>query len=301
MASKPPRRPQKAGNRPQGPGKGQPTRPPRPRQAPPVEPEDLEEVSGYEGEPPRRSRQDATAGRAQRTSASTNVELDSGTIQKGIAEMIGTFLLVIAGTGAVLSGWDYALGFGFGLIFIVYAIGHISGAHVNPAVTLGLAITGQFPFAQLPVYWAGQIIGAILASAFARLIWGLNDLNLGATQVADGFDAWQGFLLELVMTAVLVFVIRGVATDKRSPAAAVGLAIGGALLVIELVSGPVTGGSVNPARSLGPAIMSGTFGDLWIYLIAPFIGGAAGAVLYDVINNEPHEVVPERAPYESYR
>jgi MIP family channel proteins len=228
-------------------------------------------------------------------------DLDAGTIQKGIAEMIGTFLLVIAGTGAVLSGWDYALGFGFGLIFIVYAIGHISGAHVNPAVTLGLAMTGHFPFSQLPVYWVAQVIGAVLASAFARMIWGLNDFNLGATQVADGFDTWKGFLLELVMTAVLVFVIRGVATDKRSPAAAAGLAIGGALLVIELVSGPVTGGSVNPARSLGPALMSTTFGDLWIYLIAPLVGGVVGSILYSVVNNESQDVAPERQPYESYR
>jgi MIP family channel proteins len=215
--------------------------------------------------------------------------------------MIGTFLLVIAGTGAVLSGGDYALGFGFGLIFIVYAIGHISGAHVNPAVTLGLALTGHFSFSQLPVYWGAQIIGAILASGFARMIWGLNDFNLGATQVAEGFDTWQGFLLELVLTAVLVFVVRGVATDKRSPAAAAGLAIGGTLLVIELVSGPVTGGSVNPARSLGPALMSGTFGDLWIYLTAPLIGGAIGSVLYSIINNESHGIAPEREPYESYR
>jgi aquaporin NIP len=103
------------------------------------------------------------------------------------------------------------------------------------------------------------------------------------------------------MTAVLVFVIRGVATDKRSPAAAAGLAIGGALLVIELVSGPVTGGSVNPARSLGPAIMSTTFGDLWIYLAAPLIGGVAGSFLYSLINNEAQDVIPEREPYEAYR
>jgi MIP family channel proteins len=233
--------------------------------------------------------------------APASVDLEAGTIQKGIAEMIGTFMLVLAGTGAALSGWDYALGFGFGLIFIVYAIGHISGAHVNPAVTLGLAITGHFPFAQVPVYWAAQIIGAILASGLARLVWGVNELNLGATQVAQGFDTWKGFLLEMVMTAVLVFVIRGVATDKRSPAAAAGLAIGGALLVIELVSGPVTGGSVNPARSLGPAIMSTTFGDLWIYLAAPLIGGVAGSFLYSLINNEAQDVIPEREPYEAYR
>jgi MIP family channel proteins len=265
-----------------------------------------DEQSVQEGESARRSRQAAPVRRngrqaLSRPSVPGGIDLDASTIQKGIAEMIGTFLLVIAGTGAVLSGWDYALGFGFGLIFIVYAIGHISGAHVNPAVTLGLAITGNFPFAQLPVYWGAQIIGAILASAFARMIWGLTEFNLGATQVAEGFDAWQGFVLELTMTAVLVFVIRGVATDKRSPAAAAGLAIGGALLVIELVSGPVTGGSVNPARSIGPALMSTTFNDLWIYLTAPLIGGTVGSILYSVVNNESQDVAPDRDAYESYR
>jgi MIP family channel proteins len=203
-------------------------------------------------------------------------------LRKMVAEAIGTFILVLAGTGAAIVGGSYAFGFGFGLIAIVYAIGHISGAHVNPAISLGLAVTGRFPMAQVPYYIGSQIVGAILASLFLRLVHG-NLNGLGATSVVDGYSLLDGFLLELVGAAILVFVVCAVATDKRVQPAVVGLAIGATLLFIELVAGPITGGSVNPARSLGPALASWSFSDIWIYLTAPFIGGAIGAVGYEFI------------------
>ncbi len=219
--------------------------------------------------------------------------VEEGLIKKMVAEAIGTFILVFIGTAALISTGEYIFGFGFALIAIVYAIGHISGAHVNPAVTLGLALTGRFPMTQVPHYWISQVIGALVASILVRLMYG-NVLNLGTTQIAEDYSVLQGFAVELVMTGILVFVVHAVATDDRSPAAATGLAIGGTLLVIHAAAGTVTGGSVNPARSLAPAIVSGTFGDLWIYLIAPFIGGIVGAVAYEYIGGSNTTQIPAR-------
>lgn len=223
-------------------------------------------------------------------------------VRKMVAELIGTFLLVFCGTGAIIASFEsdggigpfaYIFGFGFALIFIVYAIGQISGAHVNPAVTLGLALSGRFPMAQVPYYWGSQVVGALLASLILRLIYG-NVADLGATQISPEFSAINGFALEVILTAILVFVVHGAATDKRSPAAAAGLAIGGTLLVIQIVGGPVSGASVNPARSLAPAIVSGTFGDLWIYLIAPFIGAVIGALGYEFIRGQDDTAISAR-------
>lgn len=220
-------------------------------------------------------------------------------LRRMVAEAIGTFILVLAGTGAAIVGGSYALGFGFGLIAVMYAIWHISGAHVNPAISLGLAVTGRFPMAEVPYYIGSQVIGAILASLFLRLVNG-NLNSLGATSVVSGYSVLDGFLLELVCTAVLVFVFVAVATDKRVQPAVIGLAVGGALLFIEQVAGPITGGSVNPARSLGPALASWSFNDIWIYLTAPFIGGAIGAVSYEFIRGSERQTedrpTPETAP-----
>lgn len=207
-----------------------------------------------------------------------------------LAEAIGTFLLVFIGTGAVVTNTinatstsgilAIAFAFGFALMIIVYAIGHISGAHVNPAVTLGLALTGKIAPRDAGTYVVAQVVGAFVASVILRLTFG-NIADLGATLPSGGNP--ESFVLELIMTAVLVFVVYGVGTDKRAPAAAAGLAIGGVVLLEVLVAGPISGGSVNPARSLAPAIVSGNLDGLWIYLTAPFIGGILGALAYTAI------------------
>lgn len=207
-----------------------------------------------------------------------------------LAEAIGTFLLVFIGCGAVVTNTvnsesasgilAIAFAFGFALMIIVYAIGHISGAHVNPAVTLGLALTGKIPPRDAVMYVVAQVIGAFVASIVLRLTFG-NIADLG-TSLPSGGNA-ESFVVELVMTAVLVFTVYGVATDKRAPAAAAGLAIGAAVLLNVLVAGPISGGSVNPARSLAPAVVSGNLDGLWIYLTAPFIGGVLGAIAYTAI------------------
>jgi len=203
-------------------------------------------------------------------------------VRKLVAELIGTFILVVVGTGAAIVGGDYALGFGFALVGIVYAIGHVSGSHVNPAVTIGLAAVGRFPMPHVPWYIGAQVVGALLASLLLRLVYG-DQSDFGVTQVNQAISGLDGFVLELVATAIFVFLFVAVATDKRVPPAAVGLAIGSALLAVMVVTGPVTGGSVNPARSLGSAIAAWSFADLWIYLTAPFIGAVIGAVVYEFI------------------
>lgn len=207
--------------------------------------------------------------------------------RKLLAEAIGTFLLVFIGTGAVVTSTvnptgasgilAIAIAFGFALMLVVYSIGHISGAHVNPAVTLGLAVTGKIPARDAVMYVAAQVVGAFVASIVLRMTFG-NVADLGAS-LPSGGNA-ESFVLELILTAVLVFTVYGVATDKRAPAAAAGLAIGAAVLLNVLVAGPISGGSINPARSLAPAVVSGNYDGLWIYLIAPFIGGVLGAIAY---------------------
>jgi len=209
-----------------------------------------------------------------------------------LAEAIGTFTLVFAGTSAVvvdteldgvISHVGVAFSFGFALLIMVYAIGHISGCHINPAVTVGLAATGRFPTAMVPLYIGAQLVGAFIASLLVLAIHG-NETNLGTT-VPSGADL-QSFFLEIVLTFLLVFVICGTATDDRAIPGTAGLAIGGTLLLCAMFGGQISGGSLNPARSLAPAVVSGTWDALWVYLTAPFIGGLLGAFAYAAIRGD---------------
>jgi MIP family channel proteins len=218
-------------------------------------------------------------------------------MRRVVAEAIGTFILVFMGCGAVVANvvnvngssgnLGVAFAFAFSLVVAVAAIGHISGAHINPAVTLGLAAANKFSRADVPFYWGGQVIGAVAAALVLRLIFG-NVATLGST-VPSG-SAGDAFLIEIVVTAIFVFVISGAATDKRAAAAAAPLAIGGAILLLALAAGPISGGSVNPARSFGPALVSGTWDDFWVYITAPFIGGVIGALAYNFIQREETEI-----------
>ncbi|MBA2276558.1 MAG: MIP family channel protein [Chloroflexia bacterium] len=215
------------------------------------------------------------------------------------AEAIGTFALVFAGTSAIVADVEtgalghvgVALTFAFAVMVMVYAIGHISGCHINPAVTLGLAATGRFSPRMVPFYWGAQLIGAFVASLLVLAIHG-DIADLGTNQPA-GSDL-QSFWLEIILTFLLVFVICGVATDDRAPVAATGLAIGGTLLLDALFGGPISGASMNPARSLAPAVVSGTWGSLWVYLTAPFIGGVLGAAAYAAIRGAPDTATSTR-------
>jgi MIP family channel proteins len=215
-----------------------------------------------------------------------------------IAELVGTFILVFGGTavavGAILArptaGGAYgslaiALAFGLALVAVVAALGHVSGAHVNPAVTLGMAATGKFPWKYAPHYVVAQLVGAVLAALATWLTFGgagaRSEASLAATYPAQGVGDLQAFIVEILITFILVFVVISVATDERAPAAIAPIAVGFALAVGVFIAGPVTGGAVNPARALGPMLVAGDLTSVWLYILGPIIGGVLGALLYD--------------------
>jgi MIP family channel proteins len=214
-----------------------------------------------------------------------------------IAELVGTFILVFGGTavavGAILSrptaGAAYdslaiALAFGLALAAVVAALGHVSGAHVNPAVTLGMAAAGKFPWRYAPHYMVAQLLGAVLAALATWLTFGgpaRSEASLAATYPAQGVGDLQAFIVEILITFILVFVVISVATDERAPAAIAPIAVGFALAVGVFIAGPVTGGAVNPARALGPMLVAGDLTSVWLYILGPIIGGVLGALLYD--------------------
>ncbi len=196
------------------------------------------------------------------------------------AELIGTFALVFFGCGAIAVGRlpdaGVALAFGLVIAVMIYALGHVSGAHFNPAVSVGFAIGRHFPWRWAGAYALAQVAGATLGALALRATLG-PDVPLGVTAPA-GSDV-QALAWEVILTFVLVLVITAVATDTRAVGEAAALAIGGAVALGSLVGGPVTGASMNPARSIGPALVACDLAHLWIYLVAPLAGAilAAGA------------------------
>jgi MIP family channel proteins len=197
-----------------------------------------------------------------------------------VAEAIGTFALVFAGCGAIavgtLGGPAIAAAFGLAIMTMIYAVGHVSGAHFNPAVTLAFAVGRHFPMGRVVPYWVAQAGGAIGAALVLRAT--LGDVPLGVTQPSGGVAqalAWEG-----ILTFFLMLVIVSVATDTRAVGQAAAIAIGGTVALGSLVGGPVSGASMNPARSLGPALVSGDLANLWIYLVAPPVGAIAAVLVY---------------------
>ena len=209
------------------------------------------------------------------------------------AETIGTFLLVLVGTavataavlgkgtaGPAYDSLAVALSFGLILIPIVGSLGPVSGAHVNPAVTLGLAVAGKFPWRDVPLYWVAQLLGATIAAIVVWLAYGHGayaDAHLGAPAPVNGADAFQVLLVEALIAFILVFTVISTATDPRVPKGTAAIAIGFALAAGVLLGGPVSGGAGNPARALGPMLVTGTFPLVLFYLIGPLLGGAVAA------------------------
>ena len=196
------------------------------------------------------------------------------------AEFLGTFALVFFGCGAVANGLpptSVALAFGLAIAVMIYAFGHISGAHFNPAVSIGFAVGRHRPWSHVATYAAAQVLGAVAAAGALRLTLG-PDVALGATHPA-GSDL-QAFAWEALLTFFLMLVITAVATDDRAVGEAAAIAIGGAVALGALVGGPVSGASMNPARSIGPALVSGDLAGLWIYIAAPIVGATAAALVY---------------------
>jgi aquaporin NIP len=197
-----------------------------------------------------------------------------------LAEFIGTSALVFFGCGAIANGLpptSVALAFGLVITVMIYGLGHISGAHFNPAVSVGFGIGRHMAWPVVAAYAAVQVLGA-LAGALALRITLAPSADLGVTQPA-GSDL-QSFAWEVVLTFFLMLVITAVATDDRAVGEAAALAIGGTVALGSLVGGPISGASMNPARSIGPAIVSGDLTSLWIYLTAPILGAAIASLLY---------------------
>lgn len=207
------------------------------------------------------------------------------------AELVGTFTLVFAGCGAImvdqktgqLTHIGVAITFGLVIMAMIYAVGHVSGVHLNPAVTTAFALTRHFPTRLVVPYWLAQFAGAVLAAAMLRGSLG-NVAHLGATY-PTGSDL-QGALWEGVLTFFLMFVIMAVATDSRAVGEAAAIAIGATVGLDAMFGGPITGASMNPARSLGPGIVTGDLHAVWIYLLAPIAGATLAALAYQAIRAE---------------
>jgi MIP family channel proteins len=184
-----------------------------------------------------------------------------------------------------------AFTFGLVIMAMIYAVGHVSGAHFNAAVTFAFALTRHFAWPRVLAYWAAQLMGAVAAALLLRGSLG-NIAHVGAT-LPTGSQA-QSFLWELIMTALLMFVILAVATDTRAVGEAAAIAIGGTIALDAMFGGPISGASMNPMRSLGPALVSGDLHALWLYIAAPLVGASLGGLLYQVVRGEasPAELLP---------
>ena len=222
-----------------------------------------------------------------------------------LAELLGTAMLAFFGPGAVVAAvtmgkgsLDYAglgfiaLSFGLVIALVIYAVGTTSGAHINPAVTVALAVRGRFRWVEVPAYVGAQVVGAVLGAFLVVGVAGAKaatatGASVGLTSTAPGVSAGQAVLAEALGTFLLLFTIMAVAVDPRGPAGWAGFLIGLAVVCEIFVIGPFTGGSVNPARTIGPyvanAVAGGTtpWGELWIYIVGPVIGGVLAAFVYD--------------------
>lgn len=242
--------------------------------------------------------------------------------KRALAEFFGTFWLVFGGCGAALMSAAFpalgigflgvALAFGLTVLTMVYAVGYISGGHFNPAVTLGLAVGKRFPYSGVVPYIVAQVVGGVAAAAVLYVIAsGREGFDVHAGFASNGYglhspggySALAAFVAETVLTAFFIFVIMG-ATDDRAPKGFAGLAIGLCLTLIHLVCIPVTNTSVNPARSTGPALFAGGWAlrQLWLFWVAPLIGGAIGGAIYNAIFGERAkgqgqvQQIPSRVP-----
>ncbi|HXR28540.1 MAG TPA: aquaporin [Solirubrobacteraceae bacterium] len=219
--------------------------------------------------------------------------------RRALMEAIGAFALVTAGCGAIISntthpgslgGVGVSLTFGLVIMAMIYAGGHLSGAHFNPSVTVAFTLARHFPLRDALAYIAAQLLGASAGALLLLAAWPGKPAHLGATLPSVGTTT--ALLYEVVLTAFLMFVITAVATDTRAVGAAAAIAIGGTVGLDALFGGPITGASMNPARSFGPALASGTWHDLWIYVVGPLVGAAVGVFAYQLVRGSTRSATP---------
>jgi glycerol uptake facilitator len=242
--------------------------------------------------------------------------------QKLVAEVIGTAILVFIGAGSVpltvfLTGSQpfgsaelstISFAFAFAIFAAVYSVGHISGCHINPAVTIALLATRKIDLATAVPYIVAQLIGALVGAGLTYVILIGNDpaaLGLGAVSVNAKAGNFIGFLAEVIGTAILVFTVFGAAVDGRAPAGFAGLIIGFIVYGVIILVGPITGAALNPARQIGPELLGGLIGakthldQLWVYIAGPIVGGLAGAFLYEFVGHHETATVPGAAVAEA--
>ena len=226
---------------------------------------------------------------------------DAALLRRAAAEGLGTFALVFAGCGAIVTDAqsDGTVGVvGIGLVFflvllaLIAALGHVSGAHFNPGVSLSFFLTRHLPARDLGAYVAAQVLGAIAAALLLLVIWPGHPADLGATE--PSIAVGRALLIEAVLTALLMLVIMSVATDTRAIGAPAALAIAAAVGLAAIAFGPLTGASLNTARSLGPALASWHWNDFWIYVVGPMLGAPLGALAYEYVRGEKPALVIAR-------
>lgn len=226
--------------------------------------------------------------------------------QKLLAEVLGTYFMIFAGCAAVVVNLDdekvvthpgISIVWGLVVMVLAYTLGHISGAHFNPAVTIAHASIKRFPLKEVPPYIIAQVIGSLLATGTLRLIF-TGEKNQFVGTLPSGSDL-QACVIEFIITFYLMFVISGVATDNRAIGELAGLAVGATVCVNVLFAGPLTGASMNPARSLGPAIVHNQYKGIWIYMVFPILGAVAGTWVYHFIRNttKPVREITESASF----
>lgn len=213
-------------------------------------------------------------------------------MRKYFAELIGTFALVFCGTGAIIINQEFggvithvgiAISFGLIVAVMIYSIGDISGAHLNPAVTIAFGVSKSFPVKEILPYIISQGIGAFMATLILKFLFPANDA-LGST-MPSGLPM-QSFIMELILTFILMFVILHVAKGSKEQGMFAGLAIGGTVLLEAMFAGPVSGASMNPIRSLAPAIISGHLEHLWVYLLAPVTGAVLAVICWSELKSK---------------
>nr|QLF98826.1 NIP4;2 [Prunus avium] len=213
--------------------------------------------------------------------------------QKLIAELIGTYFVIFAGCGSVAVNKIYGnvtfpgvcVTWGLIVMAMIYSVGHISGAHFNPAVTITFAVLRRFSFREVPLYIVAQVLGSIMASGTIALLLDVTpNAYFGTVPVGSSV---QSLVFEIIISFLLMFVISGASTDSRAIGDLAGVAVGMTILLNVFIAGPVSGASMNPARSLGPAIVKHVYKGLWVYIVGPITGCLAGGIAYNFIRSKP--------------